>query len=112
MMGCGAEKGVIPSCSELFGGVDEKVRDLLNPKNTGNLRGREHPISPMASTFLSKIFPYVANIPAFKSFPPSIAYSPASPACNPSSPCSPSSPAQNKNAVGRSHAYQSSPSWD
>ncbi|CCM05667.1 uncharacterized protein FIBRA_07897 [Fibroporia radiculosa] len=66
MMGYGADKGIIPlTCSELFTRVDdkkaadphinftvevsyieiynEKVRDLLNPKNTGNLRVREHP---------------------------------------------------------------------
>ncbi|KAH7875904.1 kinesin-like protein [Lentinula edodes] len=66
MMGYGADKGIIPlTCSELFVRVDErkaadpninftvevsyieiyneKVRDLLNPKNTGNLRVREHP---------------------------------------------------------------------
>ncbi|KAI0922064.1 hypothetical protein AcV5_000508 [Taiwanofungus camphoratus] len=66
MMGYGADKGIIPlTCSELFIRVDdkksadpnvsftvevsyieiynEKVRDLLNPKNTGNLRVREHP---------------------------------------------------------------------
>ncbi|KAJ7590600.1 kinesin-like protein [Mycena floridula] len=66
MMGYGADKGIIPlTCSELFDRVDskkaadpnvnftvevsyieiynEKVRDLLNPKNTGNLRVREHP---------------------------------------------------------------------
>ncbi|KAJ4472001.1 kinesin-like protein [Lentinula aciculospora] len=62
----GPDKGIIPlTCSELFVRVDErkaadpninftvevsyieiyneKVRDLLNPKNTGNLRVREHP---------------------------------------------------------------------
>ncbi|KAJ7229095.1 kinesin-like protein [Mycena pura] len=62
----GADKGIIPlTCSELFVRVgdkkaadpnvnfsvevsyieiyNEKVRDLLNPKNTGNLRVREHP---------------------------------------------------------------------
>ncbi|KAK7471223.1 hypothetical protein VKT23_002632 [Stygiomarasmius scandens] len=66
MMGYGPDKGIIPlTCSELFTRVDEKkakdpnvnftvevsyieiynekVRDLLNPKNTGNLRVREHP---------------------------------------------------------------------
>ncbi|OCH85030.1 kinesin-domain-containing protein [Obba rivulosa] len=66
MMGYGADKGIIPlTCSELFDRVEqkkrvdpnvnftvevsyieiynEKVRDLLNPKNTGNLRVREHP---------------------------------------------------------------------
>ncbi|KAF8966416.1 kinesin-like protein [Flammula alnicola] len=66
MMGYGADKGIIPlTCSELFERVkdkkandpninftvevsyieiyNEKVRDLLNPKNTGNLRVREHP---------------------------------------------------------------------
>ncbi|KZT12686.1 kinesin-domain-containing protein [Laetiporus sulphureus 93-53] len=66
MMGYGADKGIIPlTCSELFARVadkkaadlhvnftvevsyieiyNEKVRDLLNPKNTGNLRVREHP---------------------------------------------------------------------
>lgn len=62
----GADKGIIPlTCLELFQRVEsksaqdstlnftvevsyieiynEKVRDLLNPKNTGNLRVREHP---------------------------------------------------------------------
>ncbi|KAH8797988.1 kinesin-like protein [Flagelloscypha sp. PMI_526] len=66
MMGYGADKGIIPlTCEELFKRVErkkaedanvdftvevsyieiynEKVRDLLNPKNTGNLRVREHP---------------------------------------------------------------------
>ncbi|KDQ65088.1 hypothetical protein JAAARDRAFT_146452 [Jaapia argillacea MUCL 33604] len=66
MMGYGPEKGIIPlTCCELFNRVDqrkaqdpninfqvevsyieiynEKVRDLLNPKNSGNLRVREHP---------------------------------------------------------------------
>ncbi|GLB33311.1 putative TRAFAC class myosin-kinesin ATPase superfamily protein [Lyophyllum shimeji] len=66
MMGYGPDKGIIPlTCQELFTRVDakraadpnqsftvevsyieiynEKVRDLLNPKNTGNLRVREHP---------------------------------------------------------------------
>ncbi|THH02632.1 hypothetical protein EW145_g6722 [Phellinidium pouzarii] len=66
MMGYGADKGIIPlTCSELFMRVEEKmsvdpnvqftvevsyieiynekVRDLLNPKNSGNLRVREHP---------------------------------------------------------------------
>ncbi|KAL0566226.1 hypothetical protein V5O48_015791 [Marasmius crinis-equi] len=66
MMGYGPDKGIIPlTCSELFTRVEarkaqdpninftvevsyieiynEKVRDLLNPKNTGNLRVREHP---------------------------------------------------------------------
>ncbi|KAJ3798287.1 kinesin-like protein [Lentinula aff. detonsa] len=66
MMGYGPDKGIIPlTCSELFVRVserkaadpninftvevsyieiyNEKVRDLLNPKNTGNLRVREHP---------------------------------------------------------------------
>lgn len=66
MMGYGADKGIIPlTTSELFGRVEsrtasdpnlsytvevsyieiynEKVRDLLNPKNKGNLRVREHP---------------------------------------------------------------------
>ncbi|WVO17419.1 hypothetical protein L204_105111 [Cryptococcus depauperatus] len=66
MMGYGAEKGIIPlTTSELFRRVEErttsdsnlsyivevsyieiyneKVRDLLNPKNKGNLRVREHP---------------------------------------------------------------------
>ncbi|KAI0346933.1 kinesin-domain-containing protein [Trametopsis cervina] len=66
MMGYGADKGIIPlTCSELFTRVEdkkaadpninftvevsyieiynEKVRDLLNPKNSGNLRVREHP---------------------------------------------------------------------
>lgn len=62
----GPDKGIIPlTCLELFQRVEsksaqdstlnftvevsyieiynEKVRDLLNPKNTGNLRVREHP---------------------------------------------------------------------
>ncbi|CAE6397149.1 unnamed protein product [Rhizoctonia solani] len=66
MMGYGADKGIIPlTCSELFARIDrqraadahvnfvvevsyieiynEKVRDLLNPKNKGNLKVREHP---------------------------------------------------------------------
>ncbi|KAK8850531.1 hypothetical protein IAR55_004449 [Kwoniella newhampshirensis] len=66
MMGYGADKGLIPlTTSELFRRVEnrtandpnlsytvevsyieiynEKVRDLLNPKNKGNLRVREHP---------------------------------------------------------------------
>ncbi|RXK41996.1 kinesin [Tremella mesenterica] len=66
MMGYGADKGIIPlTTSELFNRVEsrmsqdtnlsytvevsyieiynEKVRDLLNPKNKGNLRVREHP---------------------------------------------------------------------
>lgn len=66
MMGYGPDKGIIPlTCQELFDRVDarkaadaninfvvevsyieiynEKVRDLLNPKNSGNLRVREHP---------------------------------------------------------------------
>ncbi|WVO20454.1 uncharacterized protein IAS62_001751 [Cryptococcus decagattii] len=66
MMGYGAEKGIIPlTTSELFRRIEarmggdlnlsytvevsyieiynEKVRDLLNPKNKGNLRVREHP---------------------------------------------------------------------
>ncbi|KZS92630.1 kinesin-domain-containing protein [Sistotremastrum niveocremeum HHB9708] len=66
MMGYGADKGIIPlTCSELFTRTEdrmaadpnisftvevsyieiynEKVRDLLNPKNKGNLKVREHP---------------------------------------------------------------------
>ncbi|TBU27698.1 kinesin-domain-containing protein [Dichomitus squalens] len=65
MMGYGPDKGIIPlTCSELFSRIEqkssdpnvsftvevsyieiynEKVRDLLNPKNSGNLRVREHP---------------------------------------------------------------------
>ncbi|KAI8081649.1 uncharacterized protein BX664DRAFT_197879 [Halteromyces radiatus] len=67
MMGYGEDKGVIPrTCSELFNRINriaetkdeklthrvevsyieiynEKVRDLLNPKNKGNLKVREHP---------------------------------------------------------------------
>ncbi|KAG8935241.1 kinesin-like protein Klp8 [Tulasnella sp. 418] len=66
MMGYGADKGIIPlTCSELFVRTadkmakdpnlnmtvevsyieiyNEKVRDLLNPKNKGNLKVREHP---------------------------------------------------------------------
>lgn len=64
-MGYGEEKGIIPrTCSELFDRVqdkksetldfqvevsyieiyNEKVRDLLNPRNGGNLKVREHPV--------------------------------------------------------------------
>ncbi|KAI0034403.1 kinesin-like protein [Vararia minispora EC-137] len=66
MMGYGPDKGIIPlTCNELFVRLEgkvatdshltftvevsyieiynEKVRDLLNPKNAGNLRVREHP---------------------------------------------------------------------
>ncbi|KAF8304782.1 kinesin-like protein [Clavulina sp. PMI_390] len=66
MMGYGADKGIIPlTCEELFSRVgqktgadpnlsisvevsyieiyNEKVRDLLNPKNKSNLKVREHP---------------------------------------------------------------------
>ncbi|KAG9000608.1 kinesin-like protein Klp8 [Tulasnella sp. JGI-2019a] len=66
MMGYGADKGIIPqTCSELFDRAEakmatdpntkytvevsyieiynEKVRDLLNPRNKGNLKVREHP---------------------------------------------------------------------
>ncbi|KAI8969978.1 hypothetical protein BDF20DRAFT_907549 [Mycotypha africana] len=64
MMGYGEDKGIIPrTCSELFTRIadntdtaltyrvevsyieiyNEKVRDLLNPKNKGNLKVREHP---------------------------------------------------------------------
>ncbi|KAF7728115.1 kinesin-like protein Klp8 [Apophysomyces ossiformis] len=64
MMGYGADKGIIPrTCSDLFDRIsrettdaltfqvevtyieiyNEKVRDLLNPKNKSNLRVREHP---------------------------------------------------------------------
>jgi kinesin family protein 1 len=63
-MGYGEEKGIIPlTCYELFNRIhqnqqdnltyrvevsyieiyNEKVRDLLNPKNKGNLKVREHP---------------------------------------------------------------------
>lgn len=63
-MGYGEDKGIIPrTCSELFERINqvtdpqlttrvevsyieiynEKVRDLLNPKNKGNLKVREHP---------------------------------------------------------------------
>ncbi|KAG5732272.1 Kinesin-like protein [Termitomyces sp. T112] len=78
MMGYGADKGIIPlTCQELFARVDskrsadsnlsftvevsyieiynEKVRDLLNPKNTGNLRVREHPIFGPYVEDLSKL---------------------------------------------------------
>ncbi|KAG6873983.1 hypothetical protein C0995_007939 [Termitomyces sp. Mi166 len=74
----GADKGIIPlTCQELFARVDskrsadsnlsftvevsyieiynEKVRDLLNPKNTGNLRVREHPILGPYVEDLSKL---------------------------------------------------------
>ncbi|KAH0587005.1 hypothetical protein H2248_005824 [Termitomyces sp. 'cryptogamus'] len=74
----GADKGIIPlTCQELFARVDskrsadsnlsftvevsyieiynEKVRDLLNPKNTGNLRVREHPIFGPYVEDLSKL---------------------------------------------------------
>ncbi|RUS18586.1 hypothetical protein BC937DRAFT_88595 [Endogone sp. FLAS-F59071] len=64
MMGYGEDKGIIPrTCEELFNRIsrltipnvtyrvevsyieiyNEKVRDLLNPKNKGNLKVREHP---------------------------------------------------------------------
>ncbi|KAI8371561.1 uncharacterized protein BYT42DRAFT_616646 [Radiomyces spectabilis] len=64
MMGYGKDKGIIPrTCSELFERIqqttrdgltfevevsyieiyNEKVRDLLNPRNKGNLKVREHP---------------------------------------------------------------------
>ncbi|KAI8373349.1 hypothetical protein BD560DRAFT_394703 [Blakeslea trispora] len=64
MMGYGEDKGIIPkTCLELFNRIavntvdnltyrvevsyieiyNEKVRDLLNPKNKGNLKVREHP---------------------------------------------------------------------
>ncbi|KAI9484614.1 hypothetical protein BDB00DRAFT_854270 [Zychaea mexicana] len=64
MMGYGEDKGITPrTCSELFNRIDaisderttcrvevsyieiynEKVRDLLNPKNKSNLKVREHP---------------------------------------------------------------------
>ncbi|CAO3625816.1 unnamed protein product [Cunninghamella blakesleeana] len=67
MMGYGEDKGIIPKCcEELFNRINrsaetndekltyrvevsyieiynEKVRDLLNPKNKGNLKVREHP---------------------------------------------------------------------
>ncbi|KAF8264294.1 kinesin-like protein [Lactarius quietus] len=74
----GLDKGIIPqTCSELFVRVadksaadvhlkftvevsyieiyNEKVRDLLNPKNTGNLRVREHPILGPYVEDLSKL---------------------------------------------------------
>ncbi|KAH9027235.1 kinesin-like protein [Lactarius pseudohatsudake] len=74
----GPDKGIIPqTCSELFVRVankcaadqhlkftvevsyieiyNEKVRDLLNPKNTGNLRVREHPILGPYVEDLSKL---------------------------------------------------------
>ncbi|KAG0242182.1 kinesin-like protein Klp8 [Mortierella sp. GBA43] len=64
MMGYGEDRGIIPlSCQELFRRIEgnkdptlsyraevsymeiycERVRDLLNPKNKGNLKVREHP---------------------------------------------------------------------
>lgn len=64
MMGYGEDIGIIPrTCEELFNRINqntdssvtfaaevsyieiynEKVRDLLNPKNKGNLKVREHP---------------------------------------------------------------------
>lgn len=55
----------VRSCSPLFPGhpfkvisvqiYNEKVRDLLNPKNTGNLRVREHPILGPYVEDLSKL---------------------------------------------------------
>ncbi|KAF8495218.1 kinesin-like protein [Russula emetica] len=74
----GLDKGIIPqTCSELFARVadkctadehlkftvevsyieiyNEKVRDLLNPKNAGNLRVREHPILGPYVEDLSKL---------------------------------------------------------
>ncbi|RCH88049.1 kinesin-like protein Klp8 [Rhizopus azygosporus] len=65
MMGYGEDKGIIPrTCCELFERINqkstnnlqyqvevsyieiynEKVRDLLNPRNKGNLKVREHPV--------------------------------------------------------------------
>ena len=65
MMGYKDQKGIIPrACDELFSRIkankdpnltynvevsyleiyNEKVRDLINPNNKGNLRVREHPL--------------------------------------------------------------------
>ncbi|KAI8799577.1 hypothetical protein BJ742DRAFT_765031 [Cladochytrium replicatum] len=76
MMGYGPEKGIIPrACVELFerikagsgGNVEyqvevqymeiynERVRDLLNPNNSGNLRVREHPVLGPYVEELSKL---------------------------------------------------------
>ncbi|KAF8334965.1 uncharacterized protein EI90DRAFT_3280114 [Cantharellus anzutake] len=78
MMGYGADKGIIPlTCEELFRRVEEqtsadpnlaftvevsyieiyneKVKDLLNPKNKGNLKVREHPILGPYVEDLSKL---------------------------------------------------------
>jgi kinesin family member 1 len=76
MMGYDEAKGLIPRlCTELFNRVAankdadltfnnevsymeiycERVRDLLNPKNTGNLRVREHPVLGPYVEDLSKV---------------------------------------------------------
>ncbi|KIJ98272.1 hypothetical protein K443DRAFT_680910 [Laccaria amethystina LaAM-08-1] len=81
---------------------------VLAPTHMSPSSPKYSPTSPMASPSSPK---YSPTSPTYS--PASPAYSPASPAYSPTSPSwSPSSPAQNKNGVGRSHAYQSSPSWD
>ena len=76
MMGYGAQKGIIPQMSEeLFARIgdntdpalefsldvsymeiyNEKVRDLLDPKNSGNMRVREHPVLGPYVEDLSKL---------------------------------------------------------
>src|SRR5690349_13107725 len=75
-MGYGVEKGIIPlTCAELFVRINnftdpnmtyqiqvsyieiynERVRDLLNPKNKGNLKVREHPLLGPYVEDLSKL---------------------------------------------------------
>ncbi|CAJ0766044.1 1140_t:CDS:2 [Entrophospora sp. SA101] len=75
-MGYGEDKGIIPlTCFELFKRIDnsndpnltyqvqvsyieiynERVRDLLNPKNKGNLKVREHPLLGPYVEDLSKL---------------------------------------------------------
>ncbi|KAG9294943.1 hypothetical protein G9A89_017737 [Geosiphon pyriformis] len=87
MMGYGEDKGIIPlTCCELFNRIvrndnptvkyqvevsyieiyNERVRDLLNPKNKGNLKVREHPsLGPYVedlSKLIVKSFEDVENL--------------------------------------------------
>ncbi|CAG8664701.1 808_t:CDS:2, partial [Acaulospora morrowiae] len=76
MMGYGEDKGIIPlTCCELFNRIvnnqnpdvtyqvqvsyieiyNERVRDLLNPRNKGNLKVREHPLLGPYVEDLSKL---------------------------------------------------------
>jgi kinesin family member 1 len=53
---CSAEFSVPLSIAVITGQIyNEKVRDLLNPKNSGNLRVREHPILGPYVEDLSKL---------------------------------------------------------